>query len=325
VGFGASGDDQRYDQLLWAGSRVPKFTSARNTEIFDVVQSGEAGIGVVPFENSTFGIVKFTLDCLADRSNLYKNLLVCGEIYLDVHHYLLGHKAPNTLDDGATPGTRTPTADDPNPLKPRAKPLTSLKHIQRIYSHEQGFGQTTAFLSTYLRGVETQDVSSTSKAAELVRQDATGTSAAIASEIAAEMNGLDVLARKIEDRDDNTTRFFVIRRQSDDDAAVDEWVGPSSVRGLASSNGSKSLVSFTVSHTAPGALTAVLECFRQYQLNLTSINSMPSLIKPFQYLFLVEFEGSRLDDSDGRVGKALADVETAAQEWRWLGSWERQR
>jgi prephenate dehydratase len=294
-------------------------------DIFDVVQAAEGSIGVVPFENSTHGIVIPTLDSLADRQDARGDVLVCGEIYLDVHHYLLGRKKTQTLDDTTSPGTSTPTAVDTHPLRPRSKPQTSLKHIRRIYSHPQGFGQTSAFLSTYLRGVETIDASSTSKAAELASQDPTGESAAIASELAAELSGLDVLASCIEDRDDNTTRFFVLRRHAGDAAATHWDVATNQIDVEPPDKAHKSLVSFTVSHRAPGALADVLECFRRYQLNLTSINSLPSLIQPFQYLFFVEFEGSRMHDGDGRIGKALDDVDKAAERSRWLGSWKRQR
>jgi len=82
---------------------------------------------------------------------------------------------------------------------------------------------------------------------------------------------------------------------------------------------------FTVPHRSPGALADVLECFRRFGLNLTSINSLPSLMEPFQYLFFVEFEGSRFGDADGRVRRALEDVAKVAQTWRWLGSWVDQR
>lgn len=301
-------------------------------DIFDVVQAGEAEYGVVPFENSTHGPVMFTLDNLADRNSVYTDLSVCGEIYLDVHHFLLGHKSPvRSLDESLSPGQCTPTATDPNPLRPRAKPLSSLKHITRIYSHPQGFGQTVAFLSTYLKGVDQMDVSSTSRAAQLASEDKTGQSAAIASELAAEMHGLDVLARCIEDRDDNTTRFFIIHRGAEGGSAAEPKLGaPAKQQGAAAAGapGSaryKSLVSFTVPHKAPGALADVLDVFKKYKLNLTSINSLPSLIQPFQYLFLVEFEGSKLDDPDGMVKGALEEVHKVAQSWRWLGSWDNQR
>jgi prephenate dehydratase len=83
----------------------------------------------------------------------------------------------------------------------------------------------------------------------------------------------------------------------------------------------KSLVSFTVPHRRAGALADVLDCFRGRGLNLTSISSVPSLDGPFHYLFFVEFEGSRFDDPEGRVGGVFEDLERVAERWRWLGSW----
>lgn len=85
------------------------------------------------------------------------------------------------------------------------------------------------------------------------------------------------------------------------------------------------MVSFTVPHDSPGALAEVLSCFQAFNLNLTSINSRPSLIKPFQYIFFIEFEGHRHDDPEGRVKGALDKISHVAESWRWLGSWERQR
>jgi prephenate dehydratase len=285
---------------------------------------------VVPFENSTNGSVVVTLDNFADRANMYPDLSVCGEIYLDVHHCLVGRKGPPTFNleetagDGS--GACTPTASDPNPLKPRTKPLSSLKHIQRLYSHPQAWGQCNAFLSTYLRGVESIDVSSTSKAAELVSNDETGTSAAVSSELSGSLHGLDILAKSIEDREDNTTRFFIIRKGLD--AKVPPF-GPNGAIATEDSNAppppTKSLVSFSVPHHSPGALADVLECFRKCKLNLTSINSRPSLVNAFQYVFFVEFEGHRFQDTDGRVSEVLGSLGKVAESWRWLGSWVNQR
>ncbi len=235
-----------------------------------------------------------------------------------MHHFLLGHKDPSAAAPAgsATPGTSTPTAADPTPSRPKSKPLESLDHIKRVYSHPQAFGQCNKFLSTYLKGVERFEVSSTSKAAELVSQDTSGESAAISSQLAGELYGLDALGKSIEDRDDNTTRFLVI-------GVEDRLPAGYAVKQRAEDkSGTKSLVSFTVPHRAPGALAAVLGCFEQFQLDLTSINSRPSLLQPFQYIFFVEFEGSKLDDPDGRVKGALDKIGSVAQSWRWFGSWE---
>ncbi|KFA67386.1 hypothetical protein S40285_00207 [Stachybotrys chlorohalonatus IBT 40285] len=288
-------------------------------DVFDQVQNGHAQAGVVPFENSTNGSVVFTLDLLADRDGKYSNITVDGETYVNVHHCLVGHKfgLPDDAADGS--GTRTPTASDPRPSKPKSQPLGSLKNIQRLYSHPQAFGQCNHFISTYLKGVEMFDVSSTSKAAEIVQGDTTGTWAAISSELAASCHGLDVLGKSIEDREDNTTRFLIIGTNP---SIPDDW---DLVKQSLAEAGSKSMVSFTVPHKSPGALADVLSCFRAFDLNMTSINSRPSLLAPFQYIFFVEFEGHKHDDPDGRVGGALDKISKVAESWRWLGSWKRFR
>lgn len=312
-------------------------------DVFDAVQAGAADLGVVPFENSTHGVVTFTLADLADRTGAYADLSVCSEIYLDVHHFLLGYKQPTppqqeqppssptaTTEPLAHAGTFGPTAATPTTAKgkqkrPPARPAVPLTHVQRVLSHPQAFGQTTVFMAAHLRGVECVDVSSTSKAAEMAAADASGATAAIAGEIAASQFGLDVLARWIEDRDDNTTRFFVLQRgggQEDEEGGGREKEG-----GVVAGKGKghKSLMSFTVPHHEPGALACVLDAFRKYGLSLTSINSLPSLVQPFSYLFFVEFEGSRHYDPEGRVKSALEDVDRVAESWRWLGSWENAR
>ena len=144
----------------------------------------------------------------------------------------------------------------------------------------------------------------------MVKEDATGTSAAIASVIAAEIQNLDILARGIEDRQDNTTRFFVIRK----------GIAPA---GVAVGKKTKSMVTFTVDHHQPGALSSVLECFRERGINLTSINSRPTRVVPFQYIFFVEFEGSRLGgERQADVQSALDALEGFVGKWRWMGSWD---
>ncbi|KAG5913240.1 hypothetical protein E4U53_004940 [Claviceps sorghi] len=291
-------------------------------DVFDETQNRHTTAGVVPFENSTNGSVVFTLDNLADRHGEYTDISVEGEIFVDVHHCLVGRKNPDEkVDDEPLPGsgTCTPTAVDPSPSKPRTAPLTSLGHITRLYSHPQAFGQCNAFISTYLRDVEIFEVSSTSRAAEIVSQDETGTWAAISNELASSLYGLDLLARNMEDREDNTTRFLIIGTNP---AVSEAWHLP---RQSIARSGCKSLVSFTVPHASPGALADVLSCFRQFNLNMTSINSRPSLLAPFQYIFFVEFEGHKHHDPDGRVKGALDKINQVAQSWRWLGSWERYR
>ncbi|KAK4175979.1 Prephenate dehydratase-domain-containing protein [Triangularia setosa] len=259
-------------------------------EVFDTVQAGTTEYGVVPFENSTHGPVSMTLDALADRQDDLPDIVVCGEVYLGVHHYLLG--------------------------------FGHLGNVKRAFSHPQAFGQTTKWFKRHLPGVETVEVSSTSRAAEMASEDKTGESAAVAGLMAGERYGLEVLGSKIEDREDNTTRFFVIRRKGDDGEGQERKKGDGGEGGPKGKN----LVSFSVgSHDEPGALADVLGCFKQRGLNLTSINSVPGLregMRPFEYLFFVEFEGK--EDEEG-VSGVLGDLREKTRGWRYLGGWEKGR
>ncbi|KAI0128486.1 prephenate dehydratase [Xylariales sp. AK1849] len=299
-------------------------------DIFDTTQSGRATYGVVPFENSTNGSVVSTLDHFADRQGQYADLSVCAEIYQDVHHCLLGYLPPHLSSEAHTTSLPSSSLHQAlNVVTPIGTPLASLAHIQRVYSHPQAWGQVTGFMNKFLKGIDCIDVSSTSRAAELAKADTTGTSAALSSALAAKLAGLDFLARSIEDRDDNTTRFFVLRRGTEREGScipgitdrVPKGARPATVPD-SSAPKTKSLVSFTVPHQWPGALADVLECFRKSGLNLTSINSRPSLKDAFQYVFIVEFEGHRFADPEGRVQEVLERVAGVAQTWRWLGSWK---
>ena len=92
-----------------------------------------------------------------------------------------------------------------------------------------------------------------------------------------------------------------------------------------SAKSTKSLISFTIPHDVPGALTDVLAGFGKAGLNLTSIYNRPTQRQPFQYIHFVEFEGHRYLDPEGKVAEALRHVEKVASSWRWLGSWESRR
>src|SRR6478736_6406766 len=144
-------------------------------EVFQEVQAGNADFGVVPVENSTEGTVNNTLDRFLSTS-----LNICGEVELRVQHSLMA----------------------------RDKDMRS---VQRVCAHPQALGQCRGWLDENLRGVERVPVSSNAEGARRAR-DEKGT-AAIAGETAAEVYGLKILAAEIEDRPDNTTRFFVLGRK----------------------------------------------------------------------------------------------------------------
>lgn len=286
----------------------PQITIA---DVFTAVQNGSAYRGVVPFENSSNGSVVFTLDLIADIHGAHPNILVCGESYVAVKHCLLGHasSSPNTI---APQSTKTdPTFNNPLPV-----PTSDLSKIKKLYSHPQAWGQCKAFLSTYLKGIERQDVSSTSRAAELVAQDPSGETAALSSAVAARVFGLDILAESINDRIGNTTRFLVIQNPA---------LHPVVVGTSSPDNGDhwKTLITFTVDHANPGALAECLAVFAKYQLNLTSINTRPSGVENWNYIFFVELKGRKEEgDENGAVNMALRELGAVCRGYKWLGSWE---
>lgn len=144
-------------------------------EVFYEVQAGHADFGVVPIENSTGGVVEFSIDMFLNTP-----LHICGEIELRIHQNLMGR-------------------------------MRGLEHVRRICSHPQSLSQCRVWLQQHLPDVELIPVSSNAEAARRAR-DEEGT-AAIAGQIAAEIYNLELIVPEIEDQPDNTTRFLVIGRK----------------------------------------------------------------------------------------------------------------
>jgi chorismate mutase / prephenate dehydratase len=144
-------------------------------DIFDEVERGRTGYGVVPVENSTEGAVNVTLDRLIDSE-----AVICGELFLDISHQLLS----------------------------RARELSEVK---RVLSHPQGIAQCRGWLAEHLPEVATEETPSTAGAAEMAAADPTV--AAIASDLAGRLYDVPVLKQRIEDNQHNATRFLVIGRE----------------------------------------------------------------------------------------------------------------
>jgi prephenate dehydratase len=259
---------------------------------------------VIPCENSTNGSVVQTLDLLADREDAYTDVKVCGEYYLTVHHCLLARK-------GLYPGGWAEYDGS----------------ITKLYTHPQAWGQCEKFLSQHFKGVERQDVSSTSKAAEIVSKDTTERGAAIASRFAAEHHGTDVLQENIEDRADNTTRFLILRNVLDERSAQLDFEQPNPPTAEdkpAPQITHKTLITFTIDHSSPGALANALLIFKAHGLNLTTINTRPSLKKPWQYIFFVECGKTASEENKEAVHNALNDLRQVTETCRDFGTWKDQ-
>jgi len=231
------------------------------TDVFSVVQKGQADYGVVPIENSTDGAVTHTLDQCMETP-----LKICAEVYLPISQHLMA-KIPKD-------------------------------QVKTIYSKAEVFGQCRGWLHENMPGVSQIPVSSTARAAEMASQE-DGT-AAIASAVAAELYGLDVLSEDIEDMGGNTTRFLVLGEKY----------------GAPTGNDKTSIL-FAVKHKV-GALYGALEAFKDFGLNMTKIESRPSKTKAWEYYFFVDFEGHADED---KTKKALAGLSEHCVLMTVLGSY----
>ncbi|PZN75116.1 MAG: prephenate dehydratase [Candidatus Methylumidiphilus alinenensis] len=233
-------------------------------EIFRAVESGACQFGVVPVENSTEGVITHTLD-----SFLRSPLLIAGEVALRIHHNLMGKGQ-------------------------------GLANLQRVFSHQQSLAQCRQWLDRYLPHAERVSVSSNAEAARMA--DVEASSAAIAGEVAAELYGLNLLERNIEDEPDNTTRFLVIGHHAVSPTGVDKT----------------SLLIST--HNSPGALYNTLEPFARYSISMSKIESRPSRRGVWDYVFFIDVEGHH---QDGPLAKALEALENNVLMLKLLGSYPR--
>lgn len=170
--------------------------------------------------------------------------------------------------------------------------------IKKIYSHAQSLSQCRLWLLEHLPGVAVEAVSSNAEAAR--RASENDQYAAIAGENAAMQYGLNVLASHIEDHKNNTTRFLVLSR---------EEVAPSG----------RDKTSLLMScRNEPGSLFKLLQPMHDHGISMLKIESRPSKIKRWEYLFFVDIQGHR---EDAQIKRALAEVESAAGYFRVLGAY----
>ena len=231
-------------------------------EVFSAVEKDRAQYGVVPVENSNQGVVDSTLDCLMDS-----DLRLCGEIELFVHHNLVS------------------SASD-------------LSQIQSVLAHEQALAQCRKWLNRNLPNVHLENAYSNADAIVKIKDDPT--KAAIASENAAKLYGINVLRTNIEDFVANATRFLIIGK---------DVVGPS---------GQDKTSILMSKQSVPGSLLKLLEPFARYGINMTKIESHPSQKGNWEYVFFVDFDG-HCDDEN--VTALFNELQEEAPLFKLLGSY----
>ena len=252
------------DPELAAGELVPL---ASIPEVIAAVESGRADVGVVPVENAIEGSVNVTLDALAFESAL----LIQDEIVRPVSLNLLGKK-----------GTR-------------------LTDVRTVVSMPYATGQCREWLSRKLPRAEIVAANSTAGAAERVARSRASGTAAIGTRLAAELNGLRVLAAEIEDHPDNATRFVVIGR------------------GIPAPSGhDKTTIVCYQREDRPGSLLSILQEFAARAINLTRLESRPTKQGLGRYCFVIDCEGHVADEL---VADTLRNLAAKHGGVKFLGSY----
>ena len=233
-------------------------------DAIEAVRSGQADLAMLPVENSTYGRVA-DIHHLLPQSGLY----IIGEAFARVRINLL-----------ALPGTK-------------------LGDITHAMSHTMLLGQCRAFLGEH--GINRVTGADTAGSARQVAEDRNPQIAALASELAGKIYGLDVLANDIEDEGNNTTRFLVMSREPD-------W----SRRG---DDGMMTTFVFQV-RNIPAALYKAMGGFATNGVNMTKLESymLGGTFSATQ--FYADIEGH---PDDPAVKRALEELDYFTSEITMLG------
>ena len=221
-------------------------------EMLNLVQDEKADYAILPVENSLAGTVIPAYDALIESE-----LFVHAEVMLRIEHCLMAPKG------------------------------RALEDIRFVISHHQALAQCSEHIEE--EGMEAKEYYDTAGAARDLAASEMPFTAAIASELAAKTYGLDILRRNFEDLDRNTTRFFLMGRES-----------------MPCIGKCKTSIIFTTEHK-PGALFSVLRELSDRNLNLTKIESRPFKREMWHYIFFVDFERTVADKQVKEGIKAISD------------------
>jgi prephenate dehydratase len=232
------------------------------------VASGMAEEGVVAIENSLEGSVTDTLDLLIHESGVF----IRKELVLPIEHYLL------------------------------VKPGTEAGGVKVLYSHPQALGQCRNVIERCFPKVNV--VAALSNAAAVEEMMASiHPAAAIGTRRAAELYGAEILARGIQDKASNVTRFVVLALTDHSPTGSD-----------------KTSLCFSFADDRPGVLCEVLQKFAERKINLAKIESRPSKESLGRYIFLIDIEGHH---DDSLVNEVLKQVREVTSLFKVFGSYPR--
>lgn len=234
------------------------------SDIFSRVKSGEFECGIIPVENSFAGSVVENYDYL-----MQYDMYITDAITIPVSHCLMGLSG-------------------------------SKGKIKSVYSHEQALAQCAEFVER--NGYTPSLYKNTALAAKYVAEKGDETIGAIASEIAAQINGLEIFEKDIQSSKVNSTRFVAISNKlsiSDDADTIS--------------------ISFSLPHDTAGALFCVLSGLAALGLNMTKIESRPLKSSPFEYMFYMDFIGNVKDE---KTWGLLCGLKEQLPEFKFYGNYK---
>jgi chorismate mutase/prephenate dehydratase len=259
--LGPEGTFTQEAALKHFGHAVSTLDCGSIDEIFHQVEKGNAHYGVVPIENSSNGVIGGTVDMLYSQG-----LKICGEVEISIQHQLM-------------------MADQS-------------REIKTIYAHQQALDQCQRWLSNHHPNAELRPVASNALAARIVKDEPNA--AAIASEAALSLYSLERVAKNIEDKTGNVTRFLILGNEE-----------------VAPSGKDKTSMLIVTKHES-GALLDLLAPFKDQDINMLQLARHPIPGVKWEYLFLIDIEGHQQQD---HVKTALDQVAQRVLKVDILGSY----
>lgn len=232
--------------------------------VFRAVDEGRVRYGVLPVENSTAGTVGAVYDLM-----MRHDFHIVRTCRVKVDHVLLGNH-------GAT-----------------------LEKVHEVYSHSQAIRQCSEFLDSR-HDINVHVVENTALAAQMVAKSGRTDVAALSSRSCADLYGLDVIDKDIQNKQSNVTRFACISKELEIYPGADRT----------------SLM--MVTSNDPGSLYKVLARFYALDINLVKLQSRPIPDRDFEFMFYFDVQSPVVAPEFQTLMSSLGDV---CEEYRYLGSY----
>lgn len=236
-------------------------------DVFKALKNDTIKYGILPVENSSSGGINEVHDLL-----IKYGFYIAGEESIKIEEHLLGTEN------------------------------TTLETIKDVYSHPQGFIQSSEFLKNY-SDFKLIPFHNTATSAKLVSELNDINNAAIAGERASEIYNLKIIKRNISNNKNNCTRFIIIGKEL-----------------LKEKDANKVSIVFSL-EDKPGTLYKLLKHFGEYNLNMIRIESRPTKGERWKYFLYIDFEGNLQNEGEKN---ALEFIKNSSEYFRLLG-WYKKR